>query len=130
MGQKGEKLSRKQEEAIICLLSAPTLEEAARSAGISYPTLWRWMAVPEFKEKYREARAEAVSQAVARLSKLCSEAVDVLREIMKDTTASASSRVTAAKTIIEGALKGVELEDLATRIEALEKAVLGERGTV
>ncbi len=127
MGQKGEKLSRKQEDAIIALLSAPTLEEAAKATGITYITLWRWMQKPEFVESYRNARVEAVRQAVSRLSKVCSEAVDVLRGIMTDPEAPSSSRVTAAKTILDGAFKGIELDDLAARIETLEKT-LEERG--
>jgi hypothetical protein len=127
LGQKGEKLSRKQEDAIVALLTAPTIQAAAEATGITYITLWRWMQIPEFKEQYREARLEAVRQAVSRLSQIGSEAVDVLRDIMNDQEAPASSRVTAAKSILEGAFKGIELDDLAARIEALEKT-LEERG--
>lgn len=129
MASKGEKLSRKQEEAIICLLSSPTLEEAAKAAGITYVTLWRWMQLPEFKEKYRVARNDAVNQAVARLSKICSEAVEVLRDVMNDPKISASSRVTAARTVLEMAVKGLELEDITSRIEALEKTMDPGRDT-
>lgn len=128
MTQKGEKLSRKQEDAIVSLLTSPTIQAAAEAIGISYITLWRWMQIPDFKEQYREARLETVRQAVSRLSQIATEAVEVLREIMKDMESPPSSRVTAAKTILEGAFKGIELDDLATRIEALEKT-LEDRGT-
>ena len=40
---------------------------------------------------------------------------------MADTGATSSSRVSAAKTVLEMALKGVELEELETRIAALEE---------
>lgn len=128
MTQKGEKLSRKQEDAIIALLTSPTIQAAAEATGIAYITLWRWMRIPEFNEQYREARLETVRQAVSRLSQIATEAVEVLREIMKDLESPPSSRVTAAKTILEGAFKGIELDDLAARIETLEKT-LEERGT-
>lgn len=48
---------------------------------------------------------------------------------MGDKDAPAGSRVTAAKTVLEMAVKAVELDDLAARIEALERVVLDERGT-
>ena len=43
-----------------------------------------------------------------------------LEAIMQDATASASARVSAAKAVLETALKGVEVEDLAARMTALE----------
>lgn len=119
----GEKLSRKQEQAIAALLNCPTVEQAAKAVGIGEVTLWRWLQLPDFQEKYREAKRQAVAQAVARLQQVTTQAVDTLEAIMIDTEAPASSRVTAAKTVLEMAIKGVELEDLSARIEALEKTI-------
>jgi hypothetical protein len=42
---------------------------------------------------------------------------------MKNTKAPSSSRVSAARAVLEMALKGVELEDLEARISALEASV-------
>jgi transposase-like protein len=42
MSGSSEKLSRKQEAAILALLSARTVEEAARMAGVTPRTLYRW----------------------------------------------------------------------------------------
>jgi len=39
----GEKLSRKQEQAIAALLTCPTIEQAAKAAGVGETTLWRWL---------------------------------------------------------------------------------------
>jgi len=116
----GEKLSRKKEAAIIALLSEPTIEKAAAKAGIAKPTLWRWLQIPEFQAAYREARREAVSQAIGALQRASAEAVEALRRIMNDTTAPATARVNAARSIIEFAIKGVEIEDILARLEALE----------
>ena len=119
----GEKLSRKQEKAISALLVHPTMCEAASAAGIGEVTLWRWLRVPEFKEQYRLARREAVSQAVGQLQGACSVAVMALTDISQDVNCPASARVSAARTVLEMALKGVELEDLAVRVEELEQQV-------
>ncbi|MGW8182080.1 MAG: hypothetical protein ACWGQW_25405, partial [bacterium] len=69
------------------------------------------------------ARRRVVQHAISRLQKVSSEAVDTLREIMTDPDKPATSRVTAARTILEMAVKAVELEDLEVRIEELEATV-------
>jgi len=118
----GEKRSRKEDLALAALISEPTLGEAAKKAGIGEVTLWRWMQDPVFQDKYRTARRQAVSQAITQLQKISSEAVKTLREVMNDKETPPASRVTAAKAVLEMAIKAVEVEDLAVRIEALEKA--------
>ena len=119
----GEKLSRNQERAIAALLVHVSMSEAAGAAGIGEVTLWRWTQIPEFKEQYRLARREAVSQAVGHLQGVCSVAVLDLTDIAQDVTCPASARVSAARTVLEMAIKGVELEDLAARVEELELQV-------
>jgi len=51
------------------------------------------------------------------------EAVDVLRGVMKDTDNPASSRVTAARIILETVLKTVETEDLEGRLAKIEREI-------
>ena len=119
----GEKLSRNQERAIAALLVHPTMAKAATAAGVGEVTLWRWLQIPEFKEQYRLARREAVSQAVGHLQRSCSVAVLALTDVAQDVNCPASARVSAARTVLELALKGVELEDLAVRVEELELQV-------
>lgn len=121
----GEKRSRKEDLALAALISEPTLGEAAKKVGISEVTLWRWMQDPEFQDKYRTARRQAVSQSITQLQKISSEAVKTVRDVMNDKETPPASRVTAAKAVLELAIKAVEVEDLAGRVEALEKAAEG-----
>ena len=86
----GEKLSRNQERAISALLIHPSMFKAAAAAEIGEVTLWRWMQIPEFKEQYRLARREAVSQAVGHLQGACSVAVLALTDISQDVSCPAS----------------------------------------
>lgn len=118
----GEKRSRKEDAALVALISEPTLKEAAKKAGIGEATLWRWLQDPEFQDKYRTARRQAVSQSITQLQKISSEAVETLREVMNSKETPPASRVTAARAVLEMSIKAVEVEDLAVRIEALEKA--------
>jgi hypothetical protein len=50
-------------------------------------------------------------------------ATKTLRAVCESTEAPASARVAAAKTILDGAVKAVELQDLTARLEALEQSV-------
>jgi hypothetical protein len=52
----GEKLTRKQEDAIAALLDAPTVAAAAGKAGIGERTLRRWLRIAEFQSAYRRER--------------------------------------------------------------------------
>ena len=116
----GEKFSRKQEQAISALLNEPTIEAAAKCIGIGETTLWRWMQVPGFQEKYRQAKRRVVEHAITQLQNACEEAVACLREVMTDREAPASSRVSAARIVLEQSIRAVELEDLNGRIDSLE----------
>ena len=120
----GENLSRNRERAIAALLIHPTMLAAAAAAGVGEVTLWRWLQIPEFKEQYRLARREAVSQAVGHLQGACSIAVLALTDVAQDVNCPAGARVSAARTVLELALKGVELEDLTVRVEELESQVV------
>ena len=46
-----------------------------------------------------------------------------LTDISQDVNSPASARVSAARTVLELALKGVDLEDLAVRVGELEQQV-------
>lgn len=122
----GEKLSRKKEQAISALITEPTIPAAAEQVGVGTVTLWRWLQIPEFQRTYRQARRESVSQAVARLQRVSGEAVEALADVMNDAGSPASSRVSAAKSVLEMALKAVELEDMEARITELEEVLQDE----
>jgi hypothetical protein len=116
----GEKLTRTQDQAVAALLLHPTLATAAKAVGVGEKTLWRWLRDEGFSAAYREARREAVAQAIARLQQVATEAVDALRGVRSDTAAPAPARVSAAKVMREMAVKAVEVEDLEQRLRQLE----------
>ena len=127
MSGHGQKMEQKQDRAISALLQAETIREAAKEAGLAEATLHRYLKDEGFREAYREAKREIVNHAICFLQRSTGKAVKALVGIIEDMGAPATARVTAAKTILEMALKGVELEDLEKRIAQLEKAV-NQRG--
>jgi hypothetical protein len=123
-----KKLRWKQELGLLYLLSSPSVEEAARASGISDATLWRWLADPVFDRRYRELRRGAVKVATARLQELSGLAAQTLAEIMASAAATPASRVAAARTVLEMSLRSVELEEIESRLAALEKAIESMHG--
>jgi hypothetical protein len=117
-----DKLSAKQHKAISALLSEPSIRKAAESAAVPERTLYQWLKNPDFDAIYRAARRDAVQQATARLQFASSGAVSVLCQLMARDTVHASIRLSAAKTILELSIKAIEIDDLAARLEALERA--------
>jgi hypothetical protein len=120
------KLPGKQAAALAALLAHPTVRDAARAANVAEGTLWRYLADPAFAAHYQEARRQATEHLIARLTADSTKAARVLLEVAEDTNAPASARVSAARTIIEQALRGAELRDLVTRIDALEALPKGK----
>ncbi len=104
----------------MALLAHGTVEAAYEAAGVSKSTMWRFLQDKAFQTRYRAARRQMVESAIGQLQAVCTKAVTVLIEVAEDKQASASARVSAARTIIEQSLRAVELEDLAERVERLE----------
>jgi len=114
----------KKERAIIALIEEPTIREAAKVAGVGQTTLYRWLREDEnFQNDYREARRQVVQKAIGALQRATGDAVKTLQDVMRDAEAPASARVSASKTVLEMAIKGVELEDLEARVGRLEEAI-------
>lgn len=122
----GEKFSRNREAALAALLRTGSVSAAAKETKIGETTLWRWLQDPDFQREYKQARKVAMETAIQSLQAGAAEAVQCLRDIMADEEASASAKVSAAKTVLETAIKLTELEELSERVAAIEKAVLPE----
>src|SRR4051794_27489391 len=120
MSDSARKISAKQEKAIAALMASATIAAAAKAADVEDRTIYRWLADADFDAAYRAARREAVQVATGRLQQASGAAVATLCQLLVNGTPTI--KLSAAKTILEMAIKSVELEDLAARLEALEKA--------
>src|SRR3712207_3895809 len=121
------KLTAKQEKLIAALLTSATVRTAA-AAGVSEPTVYRWLREDAvFDAAYRAARRNAVQQAISRLQQHSGAAVTILLMIAADLKMPASSRVAAASKVLKLAIKAVELEDIEARLTALEATLNDKR---
>ena len=85
-------------------------------------TVYRWLEDQHFAAAYRKARREAFSQAIALTQRYAPLAVNTLAKIMTDPAAPTNAKVTAASTILRFGREGIELDDLAARVEVLEES--------
>jgi transposase len=124
MGAKTSNFTRKKEKAIAALLTTDTVEQAANVAGIAESTLYRWLKEPVFLEQYRKARKAAVDQAISTLQERANKAAKALIDIAEDQEMPPSTRVAAAREILQTSIKGVERDDFERRLEALERMIM------
>jgi uncharacterized protein YhjY with autotransporter beta-barrel domain len=116
-----DKLTPRQERAIIALLNEPSVRKAAVTADVSERTLYHWLKNDEqFNHAYYAARREAMSQATARLQQGSTAAVNVILMVMAREATPLPLRLRAAGMVLEYAYRGTELEDLAVRVALLE----------
>jgi hypothetical protein len=118
----GKKAPRKLDAFVAAMLAHRTVETAAEAVGISHATAYRWLQHPDVIQRLAEARRDAMKAAMSRLQQAASEAVDCLCEVQREGE-SESARVSAARTILEQALRSVELRDVQERIDKLEAIV-------
>ena len=116
-------LTARQDRALQALLQEPTIARAAATAGVGERSLRRWLQDPTFRGALLTARREAFGHAIGLTQKYAPVAVATLVKVMQDTTVHASAKVTAAAVLLRFGREGIELDDLAERVEALEQAM-------
>ena len=118
-------LTRKQQRAVAALVAEATFEQAARAAAVGESTLYRWLRQPEFAEALRAARGETFGAALSSVQQAAVQAVQTLRQVMADPDTPPSSRVAAARSVLDMALKAHDLQEIEQRLTAVEEK-LGE----
>lgn len=114
-----EELTARQYRALAALVTEPTIRKAAEVSGVPERTLYTWLKDPLFDAEYRVMRRDATQQAIAIVQKFSSTAAAKLCQLALRGKSEATQFV-ASKAILEFAIKTVETEDFAARIEALE----------
>jgi hypothetical protein len=116
----GGKKERRIEVFVGQLLCHNTVESAAAAAKISLRTGWRYLQDPTVLSRLREASRESMRQAKMLVQVGSTEAAEALRAILHHPETQAV-QVSAARVLIETALRTIELDELEQRITALEE---------
>lgn len=103
------------------LLTCPTSKEAAEKSGISVPTLCRLKKKAGFQKVLQDTKESLFRETMDKAQGYCLESLEVLRTVMNDSTATDSSRVSAAKAMLELGVALHEDEHIVQRLASMEK---------
>jgi hypothetical protein len=123
MSSSEPKLNAKQEVAATALARGVSVEAAADEAGVNVRTVVRWRTDNDFTQAIADIRRDIHSQAIGQIVDSLTVATAALKEIAADPSAPASSRVSAAKCLLDSAYRAIEGAELERRLIEVEAAV-------
>lgn len=109
-------------------MTQPTVRKAAQSVGVPESTVYRWLRRDDFKKEYNAKKMQMVAEASSYLQIKLVDATETILAIMQDKTAPSQSRLNAARSVYEYALKLAELRDVEDRVNELERLRREENG--
>lgn len=112
----------------INLITQRTIQEAAVKSGISLSTAYKVRKDVDFQSILQTTKNAMFAEAMHKSQGLVLEALETLKEIMCNKNSTDSSRVAAAKTIIEMGADNFVKENILNRIKKLEEET--ERGEI
>lgn len=118
-------LTARQLAAVDALLTSGNVTAVAEQVGVSRKTIHSWQRQPAFQGEIRAGRRRLVEVATGVLTRHVEAAAKVLLAVMGNTSTPPATRVAAAKTVLDFALRTVEVEEFAARLDALEAASEG-----
>jgi hypothetical protein len=125
MAQRGKR--RTDETLLLALACGATVEAAAAKAGVSPATAYRRLQEPDFQRRLQELRADMVQRTAGMLTAAAGEAVKTLLALQKEATPP-STRLGAARAVLELGVKFRETVELEERLAALEKHLPNQGG--
>lgn len=111
----------RQTLAMPYIAANPSMTEAAKAAGISRVTLYRWMQDSSFRAELERIRRDAVDLAYAELRGLALKSVTAIAELLEDPDPRV--RGMAARTALNSVAKAEEVYQLRNRFDILDRAI-------
>lgn len=121
MSENEKVLTPKQAQTITALLTERSTAAAARQAGVSVATLYRWFDDPSFCKALTNAEGLAIDTAARSLVGMAEKALEAVAGVLNDPAAHPATRLRAAEVVLGNLLKMVELRNIERRLAALEK---------
>ena len=124
-----EELSVREARVTVALLQENTFKAAARRAGVSERTVYRYVRLARVQKELRKRRSELFSASLSGLQDAWNLTGSTLARVMRDEKASGAARVSAARAALKaGEVMGL-YDDLAGRVAGLEEGqkVIGDR---
>lgn len=116
----GAKPAAVREQAILALLSAPTITQAAAICGVGERTLRRWLTEDAtFQAEYEAVRRATFQAAISRIPALTVKAVTTLADLL-GTSKPPAVRLGAARTVAEIGMHQYDAETILRKLDDLE----------
>lgn len=113
-------LDGRKSRVLTALLTSQSKEEAAKTAGVSTRTVRRYLAEPVFSAAYEAALNQQVDEALNISKAGLVEASRTLRDVMGDSGASPTAKVSAARAMLDFFERLAEFREVERRLDALE----------
>ena len=110
-------LTGNKQRAIQALLTCRNKKEAAATAGISERSLEYYLKDNEFQSEYRKAVGPGLDSTARQAQQAMSPALAVLQAIMQDAEESSSSKIAAARALLEYGLRLTEFNDIMRELQ-------------
>lgn len=114
-------MAKNREVIAMNLLTSGSYQECCERCGISEKTLRKLRRDPDFQEIVKQTKKEMFQVSMDKAQASSIKALEVLNSIMSDTTATDSSRVSAARTVLELAYSSVEQEEILSKLDEIER---------
>ncbi len=109
---------RDDNKLLVLLASGTTLRQAALECGLDQSTVYRRMQNPAFRTRVEEARRAYVTSAIDRMAASQLEAIDKLRELLRD--GEERTQLDAAKSLLTIGIEWRKTVVLEQRLQRLE----------
>ena len=109
-----------QEKIIAALLETGNQRDAAQKAGVSVRTVQRYLTQADFITRYNEEKRKILDAANVQIQGALAPSIKALRSIVENKKAPLSTKVMAARAILEYSIRLAEYSELEARIRILE----------
>ena len=117
----GGELTARQSKAIAAILEAPSVEAAARTAGVAKSTLYEWIRQDPFRLALEAARGDIYREGIDTLKGAARKAAGRLIELLD--SRNENTRRLTAREILALSMKIDETQTLEKRLTAIEEAL-------
>ena len=120
---------KKSDDALLLALACgASVDQAARQCGLSARTVYRRLEDPDFRRRLQKLRGDMMQRTAGTLTAAATEAVRTLLDLLKP-AAPHSSRLGAAKAVLEIGMKVREVADIEDRLNTLEEQLAADAGS-
>lgn len=114
-------LTPKQHSFLAAMMEEPSIDSAAKKAGVTRNTAYKYLEDDDFKKELQAARRKVIDGISNRLRNLGGSAIDTLRDNLTHEESSPATRNSTAKIILEFIYRSHELENVTERLDEMER---------